>query len=280
MAIYKVRAPSWKEKGPKFIETGMQSRKCRFCGLKEEPLAETKFFMVMKAKYPYLPEHAIAISKTHINSIDNFGKEEFNDLIGIIRRIGNLSEDMKFMANQGIAACQTIPHFHMHIIRKFRENDMFIRLISRNARYRDPFSSIILWNSGFGGDRTEICINEESIEKVKDIFTRLSARYYYMMETRCVESPERYRKVISRMVEERIGHGMGINWSIDNNGTRMAIIPRAIRQGDLDRGFRLGALELFLGLKVERKGNLGEKELGMWKERQEAFYGGVRGCFK
>ncbi|MCX6773439.1 MAG: HIT family protein [Candidatus Micrarchaeota archaeon] len=283
MAIYKARAPSWKEKGPEFIETSMASQKCRFCKLNEEPLAETKFFRIMKARYPYLPEHAIAMSKSHARSIENFGKDEFADLIGIVERIGRLSPEIRFIANEGIAAGQTIPHMHMHIIRKFKENDLFVSRISAKAKFTDPFACIILHNAGLYGNSVSLEMSkehaDESMRKIKSMFARLSARYYYMMETRCVEAPEKYGKAISRMVNERIGHGMGINWSLENNGTRMAIIPRAIRQGDLDRGFRLGALELFLGLKSERNGDLNGNELGIWKERQESFHGEISRCF-
>ena len=280
MAIYKVRAPAWKEKCPEFIRTSMESPKCRFCDLNEAPLAETRLFRVIEAKYPYLPEHAIAISKRHVKGIDSLEKEELDELLGMIGRIGRISEEIKFIANQGLAAGQSIPHFHMHIIRKFEENDRFVRLMSGSARFKDPFSRIILQNAGLYGEDVNLEIDrenaEESVKRIKSMFARLSARYYYMMESRCAEAPEKYSDVISNMVNERLGHELGINWSIDGKGTCMTIIPRAIRQKDADNEYRMGATELFLGLRLERNGNLSENDLGIWLERQERFHGEIR----
>jgi diadenosine tetraphosphate (Ap4A) HIT family hydrolase len=278
MAIYRVRAPLWKEKDPKFAKANMANQKCRFCELNEEPLAETRFFKVFKAKYPYLPEHAMAISKRHVKSIDKLGKEEFADMIGIIRRIGRLPEEMRFVANEGIAACQTFPHFHMHILRKFKENDMFVRLMSRTARYIDPSSSIILENADFNGNSANLIINERSIDKIRGLLTLLCAKYCHMIEHRCAEAPEIYDDEGNMIADEWISRDMGINWSISGDGTKMRIIPRAMKRRE-GKESGIGSLELFLGLKLERNGYLSEKELGIWLERQEAFHGQIKGCF-
>jgi len=102
-----------------------EEKTCIFCGLKRnEILAETAYFYIKFDKFPVSKGHLLIISKNHHRDYNNLSKKEKIDLIEAIELCNilntrNDSDGYNIGINTGIAAGQTVMHFHCHIIPRY-----------------------------------------------------------------------------------------------------------------------------------------------------------------
>ncbi len=102
---------------------------CLFCDVAgDQRVIESKFFYAIFDKYPVNPGHLLIISKRHIPDLFSLEEAEFNDLYCMLTRAKQML-DAKFNpdgfnmgVNCGEAAGQTIYHFHLHIIPRFKND--------------------------------------------------------------------------------------------------------------------------------------------------------------
>ncbi len=104
----------------------MKKNGCIFCELSEGPQEiENKFFYGKFDSYPVSPGHLLIIPKRHVETMFDLTEEERTALCNLVAEGKEMLEDkyhpdgFNFGVNQGVAAGQTIPHLHLHIIPRY-----------------------------------------------------------------------------------------------------------------------------------------------------------------
>jgi diadenosine tetraphosphate (Ap4A) HIT family hydrolase len=104
---------------------------CLFCNLPEERvLFSNEFGSVIKDAYPISIGHALIISKLHVGSLfqlDQMQQLELIKLIEIARGLieSTLAPDAYNVGiNDGAEAGQTIPHLHIHLIPRYKNDQV------------------------------------------------------------------------------------------------------------------------------------------------------------
>lgn len=104
------------------------SNDCIFCDPVTSIVLENQSFYAIFDKYPVNPGHLLIISKRHIPDLFGLDKTEFKYLFEIMSRAKEML-DMKYKpdgynagVNCGEAAGQTIFHFHLHIIPRYKND--------------------------------------------------------------------------------------------------------------------------------------------------------------
>ena len=104
----------------------MENHGCLFCELSTGPhIIENNFFYGKYDKYPVTDGHLLIIPKRHTETLFDLTTEERSALFDLVEQAKNLLEDIyhpagfNFGVNQGVAAGQTIPHLHLHIIPRY-----------------------------------------------------------------------------------------------------------------------------------------------------------------
>ena len=104
---------------------------CVFCNYrKSEWLLENSSFFPIWDKYPVNPGHLLIISKRHTEDLFGLTRNEFVDLQPMVmecraKLIGECElkvDGFNVGANCGEAAGQTVFHFHLHVIPRFKND--------------------------------------------------------------------------------------------------------------------------------------------------------------
>lgn len=102
---------------------------CVFCTYgKTEWLLENSSFFVILDKYPVNPGHLLIISKRHVLDLFDLTHGEFGELCLLLKECRDKlfgesdrkPEGFNVGANCGEAAGQTVFHFHLHVIPRFK----------------------------------------------------------------------------------------------------------------------------------------------------------------
>lgn len=109
---------------------GMDRPACPFCNLPPERVfGEASISLAFLDAFPVAEGHALVIPKRHVASIFDLPPEELAKLWEHVARVRNhlsdkLSPDgFNIGINDGIAAGQTVPHGHIHVIPR-RKGDL------------------------------------------------------------------------------------------------------------------------------------------------------------
>lgn len=104
----------------------MKVEGCVFCDMPDTSyVLENDYFYGVFDKYPVTEGHLLMIPKRHVETLFELTEEEKAALFEIIASGKTLLEarfapvGFNFGVNQGIAAGQTIPHLHLHIIPRY-----------------------------------------------------------------------------------------------------------------------------------------------------------------
>ena len=95
---------------------------CPFCNLpKQRIILQTGTTLVFFDSFPVTEGHTLVIPKRHVASIFDLAPEELAALWEQVAVVRNLLADLKpdgfnIGVNDGVAAGQTIPHAHIHVI--------------------------------------------------------------------------------------------------------------------------------------------------------------------
>ena len=99
---------------------------CQFCILPESRVwFEQGSVLIFKDAYPISPGHTLIIPKRHVSSLFELDEHERQDLFQALERARNLLlSDLKpngfnIGINDGVAAGQTVLHFHVHLIPRY-----------------------------------------------------------------------------------------------------------------------------------------------------------------
>ena len=94
---------------------------CPFCQ-PERVVGETEYFYIVRDAYPVNEGHLLAVLKRHEPSFLEIDRQEWDDLYHAVHRARKLlaeelqAEQFNIGVNIGVAAGQTIPHVHIHMI--------------------------------------------------------------------------------------------------------------------------------------------------------------------
>lgn len=111
----------------------MVSTNCIFCNIinRQMPVAtifENSEFKVIMDRYPAAQGHTLIMPKEHVENIFELDSETVSRLFVLAAHVAKVlkkklnCEGMNLLQNNGEVAGQTVPHFHLHLIPRF-END-------------------------------------------------------------------------------------------------------------------------------------------------------------
>ena len=104
---------------------------CLFCNLPEERiLLSNDFGVIIKDAYPISNGHTLIISKLHVSSFFQLNEIQQLELIKLVEKAKELIEltlspdAYNVGINDGAAAGQTIPHLHVHLIPRYKNDQL------------------------------------------------------------------------------------------------------------------------------------------------------------
>lgn len=105
-------------------------KNCPFCMVSEGVLESNSSAICIRDKFPVTPHHSLVIPKRHVDSFFELNEREMFDCLHLINVIKSQLCDLddsisgfNIGINDGIDAGQTIPHCHIHLIPR-RKNDV------------------------------------------------------------------------------------------------------------------------------------------------------------
>ncbi len=100
--------------------------KCIFCAIaKGEAAAEVLYrddsVMAFRDRYPQAPDHLLIIPLRHVSSASEMDDPElWGKIMSLAVRLGHdlglERQGYRLIVNNGVQACQTIPHLHVHLM--------------------------------------------------------------------------------------------------------------------------------------------------------------------
>jgi len=128
-----------------------QKPHCLFCEIVSRKknayiIAENEEVIAILDKFPASDGHTLLITKKHFPNISKIEEESWNYLWPLMKDIINKLESVfkpqgfNFISNMNEnmekkVAYQSIPHFHLHIIPKYVENEGFIWAVKSQLKY-------------------------------------------------------------------------------------------------------------------------------------------------
>lgn len=110
---------------------------CLFCQIinKKKPtyiIAENDNCLAFLDVFPASEGHILIVTKKHYDNISQIEQNDWNYLLSLIKEVVNKlqitfkPQGFNFISNMGEMAYQSIFHFHLHIIPKYRKEQGFI----------------------------------------------------------------------------------------------------------------------------------------------------------
>jgi diadenosine tetraphosphate (Ap4A) HIT family hydrolase len=119
---------------------------CAFCKreeFSEQIITASKYFFVIQARRPLSKGHIIIFPKVHINSFE-LPDAQSVELIKLLETFRTLfieqigAQGVNTFSNIGIAAGQTIPHLHIHMITRFdNESENPFAILNSKQKYKE-----------------------------------------------------------------------------------------------------------------------------------------------
>lgn len=102
------------------------SSPCVFCDLPRERIVlETEFCLAIRDAYPVSPGHTLIVPRRHAASFFDITDDERTDLMNLLLLVRESLErefapaGYNIGINDGLAAGQTVPHLHIHLIPRY-----------------------------------------------------------------------------------------------------------------------------------------------------------------
>jgi diadenosine tetraphosphate (Ap4A) HIT family hydrolase len=98
---------------------------CVFCCRGRKNIIDSGHFIVRRDKFPVNKGHVLIISRRHVQDVFGLTQEEFLGLHIVLEKVKKKLDRQlapagyNIGANCGIAAGQTIFHFHLHVIPRY-----------------------------------------------------------------------------------------------------------------------------------------------------------------
>jgi len=123
------------------------TKPCPFCTLPSERIIDSNdLALVIRDGYPISPGHTLVIPKRHIGSWFETTPEEQSAMLNLLERAKAVLEEelqpngYNIGINDGPNAGQTVPHLHMHLIPRYKGDQLDPRggvrwIIPEKAKY-------------------------------------------------------------------------------------------------------------------------------------------------
>lgn len=105
------------------------TKPCPFCTMPAERIIDSnEFGMTIRDGFPISPGHTLIIPKRHIGSWFEISKDEQLGLLELLERAKTIlqiefnPDGYNIGINDGPAAGQTVPHLHMHLIPRYKDD--------------------------------------------------------------------------------------------------------------------------------------------------------------
>ncbi|MDR2044741.1 MAG: HIT family protein [Clostridium sp.] len=117
----------------------MKRTDCIFCKIAKGELParvlyEDEDFLVIMDQAPVTKGHALILPKEHVETLYELSDEMAAEAVVLAKRmIVRMKEKLQcdgfnILQNNGEAAGQTVPHFHMHLIPRYQNDGQDVRL--------------------------------------------------------------------------------------------------------------------------------------------------------
>lgn len=127
--------------------------RCPFCLLPHDPIifAQDTCFYAIYNRAPILPGHVLLIPKRHVRQFDELNGKElssimvFSKQVMVALRKAFFPDGFDLTIQDGFVAGQTIDHFHLHIIARYKNDfadpgDWYPKLKSTETELIDSFN--------------------------------------------------------------------------------------------------------------------------------------------
>lgn len=104
---------------------------CPFCSeavINQQQIYQTKLLRVILESNPVAEGHCLIVTKRHVPSYSFLTPDEAEELSYLIKKVSLTlvracrAEGYNILFNEGAAAGQTVPHFHLHVIPRRSSN--------------------------------------------------------------------------------------------------------------------------------------------------------------
>jgi diadenosine tetraphosphate (Ap4A) HIT family hydrolase len=99
---------------------------CPFCALdRSRVIAENEHCVAIRDAFPVSPGHTLVISRRHVGSLFALSSEEQSNVLRLLEEAKQgLDEEFRpngfnIGINDGLAAGQTVPHLHVHLVPRY-----------------------------------------------------------------------------------------------------------------------------------------------------------------
>ena len=110
-------------------------QECIFCRINKgeipsSTIYENEEFRVMLDRFPASKGHILIIPKKHVDDIYDLDPESAGRLFELATRFASIikrtfgNEGLNLVQNNGKAAGQTVPHYHLHMIPRYKDDQM------------------------------------------------------------------------------------------------------------------------------------------------------------
>ena len=123
------------------------NKECPFCMLPPERIIDSnEFGFVIRDGFPVSPGHTLIIPKRHVGSFFEITQEERDALLSLLNKAKETidtefhPDGFNIGINDGPSAGQTVPHLHLHLIPRFKDDQADPRggvrwIIPEKAKY-------------------------------------------------------------------------------------------------------------------------------------------------
>ena len=110
---------------------------CIFCKIIDGTIPSFKIhenekFLVLLDRFPSCLGHVLVIPKKHAENIFELDSETASEIFSLVADVAKRMKDvlplegLNILQNNGVAAQQTVPHFHIHLIPRYTDDDITI----------------------------------------------------------------------------------------------------------------------------------------------------------
>ena len=105
------------------------TKNCPFCSIPQDRIIDSnEMGFVIRDGFPISPGHTLIIPKRHVSSFFEISQEERESLLKLLDQAKKVT-DQEFKPdsynigiNDGAEAGQTVPHLHIHLIPRFKDD--------------------------------------------------------------------------------------------------------------------------------------------------------------
>ena len=118
---------------------------CPFCtdpGVTKRCIVQNALARAFPTNIPIVPGHVLIAPVRHVTTFDRLTPKEKNAIFNLKRKLQKAlvrafgAEGFHFVWNEGVAAGQSIPHFHLHVVPRKKGDEGVVKYEPRKFLYR------------------------------------------------------------------------------------------------------------------------------------------------